>query len=87
MGPNVMHVAKSIGKGKWVFLANISVGEGLQIGGSPLTSPFFPQYRTLAQLIQNSTDICGIEVSGEEHRLSLYADDVSPQIKLAFSFT
>ena len=45
--------------------------------GDPLSLLLFAlSIEPLVQLIRDRTDISGIEVNGEEHRLSLYADDV-----------
>lgn len=65
-----MLIPTGVSEGKWVFLAEVQAGEGLQAGVSPLL--FAISIEPLAQLIRDSTDISGIEVR-EEHRLSLYA--------------
>lgn len=64
-----MLIPTGVSEGKWVFLAEVQAGEELQAGVSPLL--FAISIEPLAQLIRDSTDISGIEVNGEEHRLSL----------------
>lgn len=62
--------------------ANRSFSQMFQLGsccrqGDPLLPLSFTlSIEPLAQLLRDSTDINHIEVNGEEHSLSLYADDV-----------